>query len=1042
MKNLKKITTFFQLPTDVKIPFQCKDGYIIKDKKELPFQLIIEKINETIGTKSANFYGEVIDAYTKLDKPDKVHFSFAMLHRYLYLKESGNYDFVSHYQYPDSIFNMVYFLSKADFDVFTDLLKIQNDIDEHLDAEHEEILLRILFNLSSKKSLPKKLLKEIEKRFQHYEKEKKVAEEKNYLFSEESHYKFCLRLLGKYDPAKEIQEKYDPNFAKGKIMKYFHDDFPKTKNALYAQEQEAVEVFLTKEINPDGPFKDYKTYPTVKEYLSKEREHQKNFFMALFQRMIWYQSLGSFSSEIYGVLNMFARRKIPFSEQELLIILRMFKADQLYHFTMVSFFKNIELHIKNNGLTKPMTTVLKEIVNVSKNTAYNDRDFTKIQTKAKETLAIHSSDEITTPPFFFDEQDHFGVMANEDLKNANPKTANKWFNLLNHAFTAKTGKPSAKWLTKAKPLVKAIGKKEFFQRLNSWLDFINTMEFTQQNEWYGYFFHQNNVPTIKGLMWSLSTLPNEELDQTLEKLIVRCFKKIPGVGPASGALGNACIYTVAKRNSLEGVALLNRAHSKISQRNTKALIQKYIAATAAELNISISDLKDFSIQDFGLENGIKEFVFNDYKARLTLPSFGKALLEWFKPDGKPQKSVPAFVRKDFADELKAIRNDAKLIPKTLTIQRDRLDRSYIQKRAFPYPHFEQYYFNHGLMSFLTKKLIWTFINGKKSTTAIWLNDQWQDVKGKKVTTINEKTKVQLWHPLHSSTKEILQWRNLLQEHQIKQPLKQAYREVYILTDAEINTKVYSNRMAAHILKQHQFNALAGIRGWKYKLMGWYDDGIESQTCSLQIPDYNLQAEFWINELNAEDQHNDTGIWNYVATDQIRFTHDEETVDLIDVPKIVFSEAMRDVDLFVGVGSVGNDPAWQDNGGLPQFNDYWQSYSFGDLTEVAKTRKTILEKLLPRLKIAKVASIQGKFLVVEGKVRTYKIHIGSTNILMEPNDQYLCIVPARGAGTKNDKLFIPFEGDRGFSILLSKAFMLAEDDKITDSTILTQIGSKQ
>ena len=182
------------------------------------------------------------------------------------------------------------------------------------------------------------------------------------------------------------------------------------------------------------------------------------------------------------------------------------------------------------------------------------------------------------------------------------------------------------------------------------------------------------------------------------------------------------------------------------------------------------------------------------------------------------------------------------------------------------------------------------------------------------------------------------------------------------------------------------------------------------------------------------------VWLYCATDQVRFFKGEnEEVDLIDVPKLVFSEVMRDVDLFVGVSSVGNDPAWQDNSGLPQYNDYWQSYSFGNLTEVAKTRKGILEKLLPRLKISKVAKIDGKFLVVKGTKRNYKIHIGSTNILMEPNDQYLCIVPARSTSNSKDKLFIPFEGDKGFSILLSKAFMLAEDDKITDATILSQIG---
>ncbi len=59
--------------------------------------------------------------------------------------------------------------------------------------------------------------------------------------------------------------------------------------------------------------------------------------------------------------------------------------------------------------------------------------------------------------------------------------------------------------------------------------------------------------------------------------------------------------------------------------------------------------------------------------------------------------------------------------------------------------------------------------------------------------------------------------------------------------------------------------------------------------------------------------------------------------------------------------------------------------------------------------------------------------------MEPNDQYLCIVPSRRSGEKGqDRLFIPFEGDQTLAIILSKAFLLAEDKKISDPTITRQI----
>jgi hypothetical protein len=363
-------------------------------------------------------------------------------------------------------------------------------------------------------------------------------------------------------------------------------------------------------------------------------------------------------------------------------------------------------------------------------------------------------------------------------------------------------------------------------------------------------------------------------------------------------------------------------------------------------------------------------------------------------------------------------------------------------RKWTMENFKTYYLDHGLMSYLAGKIIWNFEFNESRTTAIRINNEWINTQSE-IVLPDEKSMVSLWHPATAMVTEISQWREFLTLHKIQQPLKQAFREVYLLTEAEINTKSYSNRMAAHVLKQHQFNSLAKIRGWKYSLMGAYDDGRYNEAAEVRLPEHNLKAEFWINEINADGAFNDTGIWNFIATDQVRFVNSgtNDVVDLIEVPPIPFSEVLRDVDLFVGVASVGNDPAWQDSGGLPAYRDYWQSYSFGDLSEVAKMRKDILTGLIPRLKISKVAEIKDKFLVVKGKLRTYKIHIGSTNILMEPNDQYLCIVPDRSQKSHTENVFLPFEGDTGLSIILSKAFLLADDENITDTTITTQINRK-
>ena len=61
--------------------------------------------------------------------------------------------------------------------------------------------------------------------------------------------------------------------------------------------------------------------------------------------------------------------------------------------------------------------------------------------------------------------------------------------------------------------------------------------------------------------------------------------------------------------------------------------------------------------------------------------------------------------------------------------------------------------------------------------------------------------------------------------------------------------------------------------------------------------------------------------------------------------------------------------------------------------------------------------------------------------MEPNDEYLCIVPDSRSRERPGGLFLPFEGDGTLSIIISKALLLAGDARIKDPTITQQIDRR-
>jgi hypothetical protein len=436
---------------------------------------------------------------------------------------------------------------------------------------------------------------------------------------------------------------------------------------------------------------------------------------------------------------------------------------------------------------------------------------------------------------------------------------------------------------------------------------------------------------------------------------------------------------------------------------------------------------------------------------------------WLK-EGELLASAPREVHGASGQELKRIAQTVKDIRGMLLAQRDRIDGMYLAQRKWTLAAWRERYLDHPITGSIARRLIWKFGKGDRAESGIWHAGRIVGRDDRPLDWLDGSTTVELWHPISAGPEVVMAWREWLMAHQVQQPFKQAHREIYPLTDAERATGIYSNRYAAHILRQHQFNALCAARGWKNSLRLMVDTELPPATRLLSH--WGLRAEFWVQGVGDFRDTNETGTFLYLTTDQVRFYHSDalqtrahagggayyarrwnrrenggaaEPLPLDSIPPLVFSEIMRDVDMFVGVASVGNDPNWLDGGAGVHYRDYWHGYSFGELTESARIRKQVLEGVLPRLKIAGQCEITDKFLVVRGDIRSYKIHLGSGNILMEPNDQYLCIVPSRGAALLNkEKMFLPFEGDQTLAVILSKAFLLADDTKIADPTIVRQL----
>ncbi len=252
-------------------------------------------------------------------------------------------------------------------------------------------------------------------------------------------------------------------------------------------------------------------------------------------------------------------------------------------------------------------------------------------------------------------------------------------------------------------------------------------------------------------------------------------------------------------------------------------------------------------------------------------------------------------------------------------------------------------------------------------------------------------------------KVLSQWQQAIVEQQIVQPFKQAFRELYIVTPAEVEAGTHSRRFIGHVIDGSRTSRLLQTRQWsqyggdvvevfkrfpKHKMAGFLD-----------IPD----SRHYLAESDA------------LTLDEIWFTQHGEKIALDKVPPLVFSEFMRDVDLIASVARVDDD------------SYLWSS-------ETAQRRSELVLNLVKTIGLKQV-SCEDHYAFIQGKLAKYRIHLGTGVIHIQPGN-YLCIVPARD---KHEDLYLPFaDVDRKMAEIISKIFLLIADDKITDASILSQI----
>lgn len=140
------------------------------------------------------------------------------------------------------------------------------------------------------------------------------------------------------------------------------------------------------------------------------------------------------------------------------------------------------------------------------------------------------------------------------------------------------------------------------------------------------------------------------------------------------------------------------------------------------------------------------------------------------------------------------------------------------------------------------------------------------------------------------------------------------------------------------------------------------------------------------------------------------------IKIKDIPDVIFSEVMRDVDLAVSVAHVGGvDPE--------------TSHS------TVEMRAALITFTLPLFKLSNV-KIEKNHAIVEGHYGAYDINLGS-GVIHKQGGAMINVLPVHSQ--HRGKIFLPFaDDDPKTAEIITKVLMFAEDKKIKDVSILEQV----
>ena len=347
----------------------------------------------------------------------------------------------------------------------------------------------------------------------------------------------------------------------------------------------------------------------------------------------------------------------------------------------------------------------------------------------------------------------------------------------------------------------------------------------------------------------------------------------------------ATIAMIGTDAALRHVEFISRKYKRKASLEAAAI--EALENAAEELGMDIFELSDKIIPDFGFDGlyktidadgeEIRVFVGNDFK------------LQFITEDNKVRKSVPKAVSKEVKAELKIIQKEIRDVNKA---QKERLEQYMVLERRWNREDWEKFYLMNPVMFIYASTLVWGVFDEDNQLKQLFYVDEdasLMDIEDDEINLMDGK--IGIIHPLRMTEKQLSDWSKKFYDLDIAQPFAQLNRPTFYLEESEIGVD-----------SLRRYNSKGSAKGGRatqghFERRGWRKE-VSDGGCFDMSKTFKQEGIYVF--LSVEGMcigyYEESVAFRGISFRKVGSSSwDENKIALQDVPAIVFSEVIADMD---------------------------------------------------------------------------------------------------------------------------------------------------